>query len=151
MAAVWDHPELEPTMKLLLLALADYADSSGTCWPSYPTLAGRVGVSERQVRRLVLRAESCGYLSRLRGGRGPGNSTRYTLTIARGTYVSPFKGDTGDRKGDTHVNGRGTPVSLEPSIEPSIEPGEGQLETSEAMRRARQAIDPSIFEARTRH
>lgn len=148
MAAVWDHAELEPTMKLLLLALADFADSSGTCWPAYPTLAGRVGVSERQVRRLVLRAEERGYLTRQRGGRGPGNSTRYTLTMARGTYVSPMKGDTRGRKEDAGVNGRGTSMSLEPSGNRHIEPGEGMIETTEALRRARQAIDPTIFRTR---
>lgn len=145
MSAVWDQPDLEPTMKLLLLALADFADSSGTCWPSYPTLAGRVGVSERQVRRLVLRAEALGYLTRLRGGRGPGNSTRYTLWVGRGTPASLLKGDTAGRKGDAGVNGRGTPMSLEPSVEPSLEPGSGKVETTEALRRARSAIDPRLF------
>lgn len=149
MAAVWDHVEADPTMKLLLLALADFADSSGTCWPSYPTLSGRVGVSERQVRRLVLRAEALGYLTRQRGGRGPGNSTRYTLQIGRGTPASPMKRDTRGAMGDTRYRGRGTPTSLEPSgnhhIEPEGNDGHARIETTEALRRARALIEPRIF------
>ena len=154
MAAVWDLP-LEPTMKLLLLALADYADANGTAWPSYPTLSARVGITERQLRRLIGQAEDAGYLTRLRGGRGPGNSTRYTLAIIRrtpaspirGTHASPSKGDMGGDKGDMGVRKRGTPTSLEPSMNRQVEPkGGNRIDTAEALRRARHEIDPRIFQ-----
>ena len=43
---------LTPAQKLLLVTLASF-DGPGGCWPSVATLAESVGVSSRQVQRLV--------------------------------------------------------------------------------------------------
>lgn len=148
MAGVWELPGLSPTLRLLLLALADHANDDGVCWPSYRTLEARVGLSGRQLRRLIGEAESEGYITRRRGGRGPGDVTHYTLTVRgtrpspiRGTPASPYKGDTRDRKGDTGVQIRGTPASLEPSMNHQLEPGMNEptkpIPVAEALRRAR--------------
>lgn len=42
--------DLSEGHKLLLLALADFADDNGICWPSQETLAVKCGVTDRTVR-----------------------------------------------------------------------------------------------------
>jgi len=75
MAAAWQS-SLPPTDRLVLLALADWADKAGRCWPSVPQLAVKTGIHERTVRLAILRLESGGYLQR-RSIIGKG--TRYRL------------------------------------------------------------------------
>lgn len=53
----WDQT-LEPTAKIVLLALADISDDRGKSWPSIPTIARKVCASERTVQRVVHRLGS---------------------------------------------------------------------------------------------
>lgn len=52
MAKVWSL-DLPHNQLWVLMALADYADDDGYCWPSAPKLAHKTGYSERQIRRLM--------------------------------------------------------------------------------------------------
>ena len=45
--AVWKHSRLSGSELLLLLALADFADDGGFCYPSVSTLAGYMRMSVR--------------------------------------------------------------------------------------------------------
>lgn len=63
MAAIWETA-LEPTDKLVILALADCANDEGLCWPSIATVARKSGVSERSVQRAIRKAEGAGILTR---------------------------------------------------------------------------------------
>ncbi len=76
MAAAWAS-DLPPMDRLVLLALADWADKAGRCWPSIPQLASKTGIHERTVRLAVARLESGGYLTRKSI---IGKGTRYRLT-----------------------------------------------------------------------
>lgn len=147
MAAVWEL-HVDATTKLLLLALADFANASGEAWPSYRTLAGRVGVSERQVAKLVARAEAAGYLERQRGGRGPGDVTHYRLRVSPATLS---KGVLGRPKGVLADQIRVSPRTLEPSVNRHIEPEtNGRITQAAALHTARQAIRPEIFATRAK-
>ena len=46
----------------ILAALSAYADKSGKCWPSVPTLAQRTGLSERHVRTSLRNLEAFDYV-----------------------------------------------------------------------------------------
>jgi len=65
---------------LLLLALADYANDHGECWPSVRTLAARMGLCERTIYKLISRAVRAGYITVVSGG-GKGRSNRYRLML----------------------------------------------------------------------
>ena len=75
MAAAWGS-SLPPIDRLVLLALADWADKGGRCWPSIPQLATKTGVHERTVRLAIARLESGGHLERQSI---IGKGTRYRL------------------------------------------------------------------------
>lgn len=68
-----DH-DFTPVESLVLLRVADHADSDGACWPGTTTLAEWTGRDEKSVRRAIERLGSEGLLSRERraseSGRG---------------------------------------------------------------------------------
>ena len=45
--------QLNPIQKLVLMALADYADDNGYCWPSNKSIAKRCCISSRTVQRRI--------------------------------------------------------------------------------------------------
>lgn len=103
--------------RLLLLALAEHIpDGKHTCWPAVETLAGMIGVGDRQTQRIVRSLEDAGVIV-VNVGRGRGHTTLYGLLIglspeeqARVRQVvkgdiavspnEPIKGDISGLKGD---------------------------------------------------
>lgn len=70
MSIAWDKSNAQSSELLLLLALSDYADDRGYCWPSHARLAQRMRVQRHTVLRAVRRLESYGeiYVHHNRGG-----------------------------------------------------------------------------------
>lgn len=93
MGAVWGHSEHKGSELLVMLAMADNADELGFCFPSYPHLAAKTRLSERQVRRIVTALCDTDELSLTSRGR-PGRANEYTVNIAalRAKAVSTAKG-----------------------------------------------------------
>lgn len=60
----------------ILAALSAYADKSGRCWPSVPTLAQRTNLSERHVRTSLRNLERSAYLVT---EKRPGQSSMYRI------------------------------------------------------------------------
>jgi hypothetical protein len=89
---------LAPTVKLVLMSMADAADDQGVCWPGVPTLARKCCVSERTVRRIMGDLETNGLIRRDSRFRNDGSQTsnRYLLALDRGEKLSAPP-DTGDR------------------------------------------------------
>ena len=52
--------------KLVLIALADHADDEGYCFPGQERLATRLGISDRTVRRVMVRLEEMELIARER-------------------------------------------------------------------------------------
>jgi hypothetical protein len=106
---VWDQT---PTVKggdlLTLLALSEFADESGRCWPSVKTLATRCRLTKRQVQRVLRRLEKAGHLNRQpQAGRAGVNI--YTVLCASSGVTQLPPGD--DKQGI----GEMTPIPSEPS------------------------------------
>jgi len=85
MTRAWDRSSQQGTALLLLLALADFANDEGTCWPSVKTLARKCRLGKRQTQNLLGKLEEEGEISRLDMGGGRGNTTTYRVN-----YVAPF-------------------------------------------------------------
>lgn len=83
MATVFEL-DLPPIPKLILLALADFADEeTGECWPSQTRLAKKASISERTIRSHIAPLVEDGYIEILARGDGRGHSTRYRLNLIR--------------------------------------------------------------------
>jgi DnaD/phage-associated family protein len=80
MKLVWEHSKQTATPRLVMLALADNANSDGFAWPGFKTIAEMCNCSERQVSRIVAELEAAGELYVERGV-GRKNYTRYLLTL----------------------------------------------------------------------
>jgi hypothetical protein len=82
---------LTPTLKLVLMALADAADDQGVCWPSVSTLARKCTVSTRTVQRALRTLVDQNLLIAEPRHRRDGSSTsnRYRLRMGGGDNLSP--------------------------------------------------------------
>lgn len=112
MSRVWDEADLSGGHLLVALALADFADDAGKCWPAISTLAKKARLSDRQVRRVLADMEKQGLLTRTERA---GHSSIFRLTIGGGQNVTPDK-----LTPDAHDTPPLTPMSPITVKEPSI-------------------------------
>lgn len=137
----WNQQAPTSTAKLVLVALADHADASGSCHPSMKRIAEKAQCSTRQVSRCVESLEGAGLVervSRRRMGEGkygawvyrlrmkPSDTSDQTTRTSSG-HLRPV--DTDDqRTPEAPTSGHSRPepadmgVRSEPSEEPSSEP-----------------------------
>lgn len=105
-ASSWLQKTGSPLSKLVLVALSEFANETGLCWPSIRTLAIRCEVSERTVQKEIRKLESLGLIkTRPSPGR---TSNRYTVTratVGPGSSKQPRPMDT-----VTPSNRQGIPV-----------------------------------------
>ena len=66
--------------RVLMLALADFANEEGYCWPGVTRLAAMMRVSNRTVQRLIVQCQEAGELKvKRRVGRHHTNLYQITL------------------------------------------------------------------------
>lgn len=80
MTRVWEHAEYKESTLLILLALADFADDNGLCWPEVPTLAAKARVSDRRAIDIIQALEKDGAIVYRRGG-GRGRRSLYGVLV----------------------------------------------------------------------
>lgn len=88
--------------KFVLVALADMADESFSCYPGQDRLAQMTGTSTRTVRRAVAELEALGLISRLERRRADGyrTSDRYILNV--GASPANLSPDNMSAENDSH-------------------------------------------------
>jgi hypothetical protein len=128
MSKVWELDRYELGARLVLLALADWCDDTGYCWPKVESIAKKTRLQVRQVQNILSRFKTDGTISIERGGgRGKGNC--YQLHLERVQSSAPFNAEetvqsvtervqSSTQKGAIHDSA----IRKEPSLEPSIEP-----------------------------
>jgi DNA-binding transcriptional ArsR family regulator len=78
------HAEIRPSgRKFVMMALADYADEAGECFPHVSTLASYTGQSEKTVRDHLNALEAAGWIKRKRSRREDGTLAGYRFAIQR--------------------------------------------------------------------
>lgn len=75
MALAWKLQTGSATMKAVLVAVANYADEEGVCWPSQEQLSADTELSRHTIMRAMDALEELGLLSRERRHRGDGSRT----------------------------------------------------------------------------
>lgn len=111
MAQVWEL-DLPQPLKLLMLALSDWADDhGGNVYPSMAYVAWKVGASKRTAQRQMRLLERVGLVSqegrhRLASGQHtrllrvhPERGDKLTPLVREGVTPGSTRGDTGDPKG----------------------------------------------------
>lgn len=86
MTEVW-RLDIPTTDKMVLLALADWSNEEGACWPSMAQLAKKSGLTDRAIRAAVGRLVSMGHLTRHEVA---GKGVHYT--VHPGTTFRPARG-----------------------------------------------------------
>jgi hypothetical protein len=76
MSAVWKLKDLADSEMLILLAMADWADKEGICWPSIAQLADKTNKSERTIQGAIKAIVSKGHLTRVEN---PGKGCKYIV------------------------------------------------------------------------
>ena len=89
MAQIWESGPEQQAERFVLLALADFANDSGECWPSVDRIAEKTCMKERGVRQILRRLEASGWLSTEVGG-GRHGCNQYRINPAQ---HAPFNGE----------------------------------------------------------
>lgn len=78
------HADIRPSgRKFVMMALADYADEAGECFPHVSTLASYTGQGEKTVRDHLAALEAEGWIMRRRPRREDGTLAGYRYVIQR--------------------------------------------------------------------
>ena len=128
MSAVWKHAPVSGGALLVLLAMADFANDNGICWPAIATLAEKARLHNRQVQ-YILRNLEASKLIMLDRGTGPNGVNTYKVLV-RGAENAPpdvkGRGAVHAPGGAAHCTGGVLPTAPKPSLEPSlVEPSSG--------------------------
>ncbi len=135
MSQAWEQSDVGGSELLLLLALADFANDEGVCWPSTPQLAKKIRLSDRQTQRLIDKLANDGYVEIVDAGGGRSKHPVYKVKPAKGDKMTPNpepervtpvtqRVTSSTQKGDVDVTG------IKPSIEPPIEPSRKKRATA---------------------
>ena len=94
MSQVWDMEIDDSTTKLTLMALADFSDDEGYCYPSYEVLAKKISKSKRTAIRAVEKLAELGFLQKekreLNDGTSRTNLYRIVSENERVTQTPPM-------------------------------------------------------------
>jgi DNA-binding transcriptional ArsR family regulator len=122
MSAVWEDAPVSEGTLLVLLALADFANEKGICWPSVGSLAKMARLERRQVQYVLRKLEEKGLIAKEKmTGRYEPNI--YKVLCGRGAISAPLDENQGRNqrhRGAQSTALRGAPqcaqtVTLEPS------------------------------------
>lgn len=83
MSRVWDGFPGGGSDLLTMLALADWSDDEGRCWPSMASIAKKTRLSEKQARRVVHSIIESGFLIVTDNQQGGATSRRYQIQVDR--------------------------------------------------------------------
>lgn len=156
MTAVWERSTARGKHLLVLLALADWADDSGWCYPSYASVAKKSRMSRTLAVKLVDELEAAGelgvkprgHLVATEGEQGIGNFQATNLyqikVVTPGEHHRKHKVVQKDAKGGHKVvtPGGQDPSLLDPS---SLEPSLGKVFTGGWQRKPKEK-KPSVHE-----
>lgn len=152
MSWVLHHSPATGTDKVILLGIANHADSDGgNAWPSVATLATYARVSQRTVQESLRRLTAAGHLSvELQAGgtrqtRADRRPNLYTIHGVKPTAPGARDGVKVDvERGEVSRTHGVKPTAPEPSLEPSVEPS--KVKTSAPLARKDEEIDPRLAE-----
>lgn len=160
MSAVWQLSEYRNEKRLVLLALADWANDDGVCWPKMPAIAEKAGITERGASGIMRQLVRDGVVEILDEGGGRGHSRRYRIHLPKkdepASSFTPAKDEGGSKKrmkveavkdegGDITIrkNHQEPPEKQPPPVLPPWVPVESWNGFTEMRRRINKPLTPS--------
>ncbi|MEZ0083775.1 helix-turn-helix domain-containing protein [Bradyrhizobium japonicum] len=131
--------------KALLLALANYADANGVCWPSQERLAGDTEQSVDSIQRHSVSLERAKLIEREIMPKRRGNYAGYRYRLALPDLRSPGERETNKlRPGQAAKRRRTAPHDLrhKPSLEPSYENSDANARVEDRLRVFQAQVEP---------
>ncbi len=89
MSAVWEFGPPKQAERFVLLALADYANDDGECWPSIAGIQRKTCMSERGVQTIIRRLEVDGWVT-VSIGNGRKNCNNYKIQTPQDMHPAPY-------------------------------------------------------------
>lgn len=132
MSLVWEHAPCRENALIVLLALADWSNDDGTCWPSIQKLADKSRVDRRSAQRIVRRLKEDGFITIEEGG---GRAKQHRYHIETAALCRPLENGDFQNSGiayteraaleterATFPTQTATPVSPDPLEDPLVDP-----------------------------
>lgn len=92
MSRVWEKAATDdPSTLLVMLALADWANDDGVCWPAIDSIAEKCRISGRTAQRIIRELEECGLLEVTRK-KGRSHTNTYRLKVPTCQVLFDIKG-----------------------------------------------------------
>ena len=148
-AMAFAYPAPSPTTKLVLLALANYADENAQCFPPVKRIVAETGLSDRAVRNAIQLLISVRAIEKATRRRKNGTQTSDLFTLfpnggegrtapraggrrCRTEQTAPDAGCDDDRLHEVPVQTapRATLTTFEPSLEPSLAVVDARAQTN---------------------
>ena len=138
-SAVFRNSKSQGTARVVLLALANYADEKGICWPGFGCLSRDANVDRRNIIRAINGLIKLGEIEKI--GTGPHGSNKYKITVSSGAGVTSDTAATSD-DGVTIGSGAGvTRVVAEASPKPSLHVNNTSIEIETKLKGSKIAAD----------
>jgi len=121
MSAVWENGPRGSAETMVLLAIADYCNDEGECWPSVQSIATKARMTERGVQKITARLVETGWLE-IEAGGGRRNCNLYRIKTPNRVHPEPCSPPNVVTETPNTVPKNPEPRSPEPSltiIEPS--------------------------------
>lgn len=115
MSRTWDACPYDGTKLLIMLALCDYANDDGECWPNMKQVASKARCSERYARQCIRVFEKDGWVTTTEN-RGKGKSNEYQIHENR--HSEPVS-KTGLLEHQNRASGTSPGHYKQPSLQPS--------------------------------
>lgn len=145
MSLVWEHAPCRENALIVLLALADWSNDDGVCWPSIQKLADKSRVDRRSAQRIIRRLKQDGLVQIEEGG---GRAKQHKYKIETAALCRPLENSDFQNSGVAYIETAAleteratfptqtaTPVSPDPLVEPLEEPsGEPPYSGAEFLR-----------------
>jgi len=153
MTKVWKYSQQKQSALLILLALADFANDDGWCWPSIDTLSNKARCSRRTVQETLRRLEKNGEIEvHLNQGRSGTNLYQVTIDVGDAETAPPIstiKRNTKNRKkGMQNSDANLRPNHQEPLIKPSLKDSRSNDRGKSKKKRDPLLDHPAIIEYR---
>lgn len=147
MSLVWERAPYSAGTLMVLLALGDWSDDEGLCWPSVQSLAHKARIKRRSTQ-YIIRKLAKDKIIKIEERRGRGHQNKYRINVQKLRLLPERKSAIGDTE-NVHFETQKAQTATEkvqrvahdPLVDPSVEPSSDPLRASRETKTANDYIE----------